>query len=718
MAVLSARTVYAPGREPPKAEIIQLLEQLFNVASGPSVVRQTKAALDLVTPAAETYGGVVLADPTAANNGYYYRSAGAWVKGRGLPDTLAELTVTGGTANAVQASTGSGVNPADVVAFYIDVTMPNTGPVTVSINGAAAIPAYNVNGSEFAPGEWSGRIFLSNEGTSLQALVDPAAAASASASAAAAAQSAADAQAGLGRPFDTLAAAQAYAPSTAPNFIQTAGYSAAGDGGGALYKKVAAEPSNPGKFFITLDDGATVVWYEVLPDADGYFHTLAFGCAGDDDGTTGTDDAAVIQAIADFTPFIHFDAQHFVGSTIQLQSGSRLRGGITPSFTNPGANNRNISWVRSTRAALGDGNPIFRVGAVGSQPQGFVAERLGFFGDLSFDPANIAATPDQGIYGIDVSGLKNGGHFIDCWFRQLRKGVFGDGDPYTDQIVFRGCFWSRNYQMVDCAATAGLSFIGCMAYENVTLVSTTYNAEFISTTIQNSSYSSIDTAIIAKNITWVGGWVEGLNLPFQPTNSAHVRGLWAGEGAVASGSKFLFKIADNVRVIYEGSRIPTNTRFATFLGVSDLSTVSIEVNGAFDGINFGDTSAIGNYLGQIDYRGAGNKNSGDWNYNGPRYRTITGAYTLVRSDACVLIRSTASSNFTLTIPANASVAFPLGTEIHVANPSGAAIITIAITSDTLIHNLGSGSRSLGVRGYAVLKKVSTTTWTLYGQGIT
>lgn len=80
----------------------------------------------------------------------------------------------------------------------------------------------------------------------------------------AAQEAASDAQAGLGRPFDNITAAQAYAPVTAPNFIELAGYASAGDGGGALYKKVTSEPSHAGKFSITLADAVTVVWYEIV----------------------------------------------------------------------------------------------------------------------------------------------------------------------------------------------------------------------------------------------------------------------------------------------------------------------------------------------------------------------------------------------------------------------------------------------------------------------
>jgi hypothetical protein len=76
----------------------------------------------------------------------------------------------------------------------------------------------------------------------------------------------------------TRAAAEAFAPATAPDFIRTAGYTSAGDGGGALYKKVSAEPAHAGKFSITLSDAVTVVWYEI---ADVEFSVKAFGAKGD-----------------------------------------------------------------------------------------------------------------------------------------------------------------------------------------------------------------------------------------------------------------------------------------------------------------------------------------------------------------------------------------------------------------------------------------------------
>lgn len=170
--------------DPKKAEIIQLLERMQQ-QGGAAVSRATLTQLQTVVPAAGTFPrGEVL---SGADAGWYAWSGAVWEFERGFPDTLARLTIVGGTADVVQASATPGVDPGEVLAFYVDVSTLNEGPVTVSINGGAALPALNINGDPFATGEWSGRLFLSNEGDHLRALNDAAAAQSAADSAAEAA---------------------------------------------------------------------------------------------------------------------------------------------------------------------------------------------------------------------------------------------------------------------------------------------------------------------------------------------------------------------------------------------------------------------------------------------------------------------------------------------------------------------------------------------------
>jgi hypothetical protein len=101
----------------------------------------------------------------------------------------------------------------------------------------------------------------------------------------------------------------------------------------------------------------------------------------------------------------------------------------------------------------------------------------------------------------------------------------------------------------------------------------------------------------------------------------------------------------------------------------------------------------------------------------PQNATTTGSYTIVAADAGKHIYSTATR--TVTIPANSSVAMPIGATITFANATGATV-TIAITSDTLIlvSSGTTGSRSLAPFGMATAVKVSSTQWMISGNGLT
>ena len=95
----------------------------------------------------------------------------------------------------------------------------------------------------------------------------------------------------------------------------------------------------------------------------------------------------------------------------------------------------------------------------------------------------------------------------------------------------------------------------------------------------------------------------------------------------------------------------------------------------------------------------------------------SGAYTVVAADAGEHIYTTTTR--TVTIPANASVAFPVGTVLSFISGVGATT-TIAITSDTMyLAGAGTtGSRTLAAHGMATAVKVASTTWYISGNGLT
>jgi hypothetical protein len=102
-------------------------------------------------------------------------------------------------------------------------------------------------------------------------------------------------------------------------------------------------------------------------------------------------------------------------------------------------------------------------------------------------------------------------------------------------------------------------------------------------------------------------------------------------------------------------------------------------------------------------------------YRGLPQNAQTGAYTLALSDAGKQVSNTTGG---WVIPANASVAFPVGTAIALYNNSGSNQ-TISITSDTLRQagTANTGSRTLAQYGLATCTKVSSTTWVISGAGL-
>ena len=98
----------------------------------------------------------------------------------------------------------------------------------------------------------------------------------------------------------------------------------------------------------------------------------------------------------------------------------------------------------------------------------------------------------------------------------------------------------------------------------------------------------------------------------------------------------------------------------------------------------------------------------------------TGSYTLVLADSGKHIyHASGAGAATYTIPANGSVAYPIGTAITFINLSATAI-SIAITTDTMyLSSAGTtGTRTLAQYGSATAIKVDSTTWVISGSALT
>ena len=87
------------------------------------------------------------------------------------------------------------------------------------------------------------------------------------------------------------------------------------------------------------------------------------------------------------------------------------------------------------------------------------------------------------------------------------------------------------------------------------------------------------------------------------------------------------------------------------------------------------------------------------------------SYTLVLTDVAKVISLTNAAAITLTVPTNASVAFPVGTQILLYQ-GGAGQVTIS--SSATIRSQGSKLKLTGQYAVAGLIKIDTDEWVAFG----
>ena len=182
------------------------------------------------------------------------------------------------------------------------------------------------------------------------------------------------------------------------------------------------------------------------------------------------------------------------------------------------------------------------------------------------------------------------------------------------------------------------------------------------------------------------------------------------------GTWYAFAPSQGVVVNFEGHQ-------EQFTGSSGWETVSGGGGGTGDVV--GPASSVADRIVLFD--GTSGKSIKDSGETIATMRSIpqnsqSAAYTLVLADAGkhILHPSADTTARIWTIPANSSVAFPVGTAVTFVNQNAGGVITIAITTDTMrLAGAGTtGSRSLAANGVATAIKITTTEWIISGTGLT
>lgn len=178
---------------------------------------------------------------------------------------------------------------------------------------------------------------------------------------------------------------------------------------------------------------------------------------------------------------------------------------------------------------------------------------------------------------------------------------------------------------------------------------------------------------------------------------------------------------DGMRIFVRASG--ANTVVNPTLNLNGLGALTITKHGNV-ALDIGDIYGAGHEL-QLKYVDAGTDR---WELMNPRQADPTllvpnsksADYTFVLSDkGKMILHPTADATpRTFTVPANASVPFPIGTMITIVNQNGAGTLTIAITTDTmrLVNTALTGNRTLLPTNNCTLLKITANEWQIGGTG--
>lgn len=126
--------------------------------------------------------------------------------------------------------------------------------------------------------------------------------------------------------------------------------------------------------------------------------------------------------------------------------------------------------------------------------------------------------------------------------------------------------------------------------------------------------------------------------------------------------------------------------------------------------------------GTVEYRLTGTPttlSSDSIGFRGAPVSTQDATYTFVLNDSGRTILHTSASTHTWTIPPNASVAYPTGTVIVLAN-IGSGVVTVARGSGVALRISGTATdanASIAQHGVASIFKLDTNSWYISGTGV-
>lgn len=196
-----------------------------------------------------------------------------------------------------------------------------------------------------------------------------------------------------------------------------------------------------------------------------------------------------------------------------------------------------------------------------------------------------------------------------------------------------------------------------------------------------------------------------------------------------TGANIVTAAGDTCFVIGDG----TNARVLGYQRANGQPLALPIVSGSNGGSGVNNGSRTMTYGGNVTFAGAFNTTfnilgttsvefptSGRLATRDINYSTPSTGYTFVLEDAGKgFVNPAGGGAVTWTIPANASVAYPIGTVITISVENGAGNVTVQLTSDTMrLAGTGvTGTKTITANGSANFVKISATGWLVSGVNV-
>jgi len=270
----------------------------------------------------------------------------------------------------------------------------------------------------------------------------------------------------------------------------------------------------------------------------------------------------------------------------------------------------------------------------------------------------------------------------------------GRFDFRLSQSTTTGLAEGTNLYFTNARARSAINGTGAISYDSSTGIISFAGAAAAAGTLTGATLSS---GVTASSLTSVGTITAGV------WNGTIIDGQYGGTGVANTG-----------KTITLGGNVTYAGAFTQSFTATGNTTVTLPTTGTLATLDGTET-----FTNKTAGVATTSSTAASLGYLGiPQSATATTA-TLAIGDAGKHIYVTTNSQ-TITIPANATVAYPIGTTIGFIAGASATTVTIAITSDTMyLAGTGTtGSRTLAAHGMATAVKVAATTWYISGYGLT